>query len=222
MPPSRVRIPPSPLRSTERCPSGLRSATGNRVRAERCVAGSNPALSVTRGGTHVSPTIPLLRVRRRCERYGVSAVTPPRSLSVSGLIEERKRGARSTSAKPASPRVPFEAALLPWRLRSCGVGRRRRALGTNRVVGKGHYAAGTSFGYMEVLERLGSGKLIAEGEPLPGLHRPTGRRPGFGIRRDRDVPLRRQTGRFVPVPLRVRRGVAARARRRGRRPYPWG
>src|ERR1700704_4906998 len=47
MPPSRVRIPPSPLRSTERCPSGLRSATGNRVRAERCVAGSNPALSVS-------------------------------------------------------------------------------------------------------------------------------------------------------------------------------
>src|SRR3954452_22095472 len=45
MSPSRVRIPPSPPRSTERCPSGLRSATGNRVRAERCVAGSNPALS---------------------------------------------------------------------------------------------------------------------------------------------------------------------------------
>src|SRR5581483_7178290 len=33
-----------PVRS-ERCPSGLRSATGNRVRAERRVAGSNPALS---------------------------------------------------------------------------------------------------------------------------------------------------------------------------------
>ena len=33
-------------RLLERCPSGLRSATGNRVRAERCVAGSNPALSV--------------------------------------------------------------------------------------------------------------------------------------------------------------------------------
>jgi hypothetical protein len=33
----------------ERCPSGLRSATGNRVRAERCVAGSNPALSVRTG-----------------------------------------------------------------------------------------------------------------------------------------------------------------------------
>src|SRR5437899_2064648 len=45
MPPSRVRIPPSPLCPAERCPSGLRSATGNRVRAERCVAGSNPALS---------------------------------------------------------------------------------------------------------------------------------------------------------------------------------
>src|SRR5438552_12821674 len=52
MPPSRVRIPPSPLRSTERCPSGLRSATGNRVRAERCVAGSNPALSVLFLGSH--------------------------------------------------------------------------------------------------------------------------------------------------------------------------
>src|SRR5919197_4098662 len=47
MPPSRVRIPPSPLRRAERCPSGLRSATGNRVRAERCVAGSNPALSAS-------------------------------------------------------------------------------------------------------------------------------------------------------------------------------
>jgi hypothetical protein len=34
------------LAASERCPSGLRSATGNRVRAERCVAGSNPALSV--------------------------------------------------------------------------------------------------------------------------------------------------------------------------------
>ena len=33
-------------RLLERCPSGRRSATGNRVRAERCVAGSNPALSV--------------------------------------------------------------------------------------------------------------------------------------------------------------------------------
>ena len=30
---------------TERCPSGLRSATGNRVRVARRVAGSNPALS---------------------------------------------------------------------------------------------------------------------------------------------------------------------------------
>src|SRR5205085_4963859 len=34
-----------PCAPRERCPSGLRSATGNRVRAERCVAGSNPALS---------------------------------------------------------------------------------------------------------------------------------------------------------------------------------
>ena len=33
----------------ERCPSGLRSATGNRVSAERWIAGSNPALSAFRG-----------------------------------------------------------------------------------------------------------------------------------------------------------------------------
>src|SRR5215207_2575743 len=36
---------PLPCSTSERCPSGLRSATGNRVRAERSVAGSNPALS---------------------------------------------------------------------------------------------------------------------------------------------------------------------------------
>jgi hypothetical protein len=29
----------------ERCPSGLRSTLGKRVCAERCTAGSNPALS---------------------------------------------------------------------------------------------------------------------------------------------------------------------------------
>src|SRR5712691_10982387 len=54
---SRVQIPPPPPQSPaarvgrpERCPSGLRSATGNRVRAERCVAGSNPALSALATG----------------------------------------------------------------------------------------------------------------------------------------------------------------------------
>ena len=35
-----------PVARPERCPSGRRSATGNRVRVERRVAGSNPALSV--------------------------------------------------------------------------------------------------------------------------------------------------------------------------------
>src|SRR6478609_10909676 len=57
MPPSRVRIPPSPLRTSERCPSGLRSATGNRVRAERCVAGSNPALSVAGAAGSQHPAV---------------------------------------------------------------------------------------------------------------------------------------------------------------------
>ena len=35
--------------ASERCPSGLRSATGNRVCAERCVEGSNPSLSARSG-----------------------------------------------------------------------------------------------------------------------------------------------------------------------------
>ena len=38
--------PRYPRPRPERCPSGRRSATGNRVRVERRVAGSNPALSV--------------------------------------------------------------------------------------------------------------------------------------------------------------------------------
>ena len=46
---------PAPV--AERCPSGLRSATGNRVPAERWVAGSNPALSACESGApRVSPS----------------------------------------------------------------------------------------------------------------------------------------------------------------------
>jgi hypothetical protein len=37
---------------TERCPSGLRSATGNRVCAERCIEGSNPSLSAPAKARH--------------------------------------------------------------------------------------------------------------------------------------------------------------------------
>ena len=41
----RIRIEPLVLSLPERCPSGRRSATGNRVGAERCLEGSNPFLS---------------------------------------------------------------------------------------------------------------------------------------------------------------------------------
>ena len=44
----RVAVAVTMSAASERCPSGLRSATGNRVRAARCVAGSNPALSATK------------------------------------------------------------------------------------------------------------------------------------------------------------------------------
>ena len=65
---------PAPLRCArratqarlERCPSGRRSATGNRVWAERSIAGSNPALSVssarrvaTNGGARRASAAPL-------------------------------------------------------------------------------------------------------------------------------------------------------------------
>src|ERR1035437_7530494 len=67
--PRRRRLTVTLFHHPERCPSGLRSATGNRVGAERCLAGSNPALSVSaslasrrslHGGNHVSPVGPLL------------------------------------------------------------------------------------------------------------------------------------------------------------------
>ena len=80
------------------------------------------------------------------ERYGVSVSDR--------AIEERERGARSTSAKPASPRVPFEAALLPWRLEAAACVADVAPWASNRVVGKRHYAAGISFGYLEVLDAL--------------------------------------------------------------------
>ena len=57
------------LDASERCPSGRRSATGNRVRGESCVAGSNPALSVRRGPLTGASRLPARRfpcwVRRR-------------------------------------------------------------------------------------------------------------------------------------------------------------
>src|SRR5438874_2730616 len=40
----------------ERCRGGLGSATGNRVRAERSVAGSNPALSASGEGPRGGPS----------------------------------------------------------------------------------------------------------------------------------------------------------------------
>src|SRR3989442_8578496 len=87
MPPSRVRIPPSPLRSTERCPSGLRSATGNRVRAERCVAGSNPALSALVWGNQRFPHGPTTDFSRHCLRVrpqDSGRTAPGRSCHVTG------------------------------------------------------------------------------------------------------------------------------------------
>src|SRR6476661_2393542 len=105
MPPSRVRIPPSPPRSTERCPSGLRSATGNRVRAERCVAGSNPALSAllslapprpqAREGDLVLDCLPELNAGGR--QHAVAELHPgcPMALRDLAALPERQAQRRS-------------------------------------------------------------------------------------------------------------------------------
>ena len=69
-------------------------------------------------------------------------------------IQERKRGARSTGAKATSPRVPFEAALLPWRLEAAACVADVAPWASNRFAGRRHFAAGTSFGYLEVLDAL--------------------------------------------------------------------
>src|SRR3982751_4588798 len=69
----------------ERCPSGLRSATGNPVRAERCVAGSNPALSVfcaapPPAGLRVYPTVMIALSYPGAEPVALS-LTPPLSVT---------------------------------------------------------------------------------------------------------------------------------------------
>ena len=86
-----------PFSAAERCPSGLRSATGNRVSAERCFAGSNPALSAScairclaRPGTFSLPVVlDRARVALRCHvRVEVGATQRlPLAQQVPRLVE---------------------------------------------------------------------------------------------------------------------------------------
>src|SRR5204863_7511851 len=86
---------------SERCPSGLRSATGNRVRAERSVAGSNPALSA-------SPRLEGVHAADRGEERFRLAANPSRALLVArgdqsvGQVE-LERGAIEQIAESAVP-----------------------------------------------------------------------------------------------------------------------
>ena len=54
-----------PVARPERCPSGRRSATGNRVSVERRFAGSNPALSVDQRLRHAGSLVSFNPVRAR-------------------------------------------------------------------------------------------------------------------------------------------------------------
>src|SRR6058998_161071 len=120
MPPSRVRIPPSPLRSTERCPSGLRSATGNRVRAERCVAGSNPALSARlplarpwpEAGEGDLVADGLLDLDARGRRHPVTELHPGHAVALRDFLTLPESQAERRSF-PREEQYAFEALGLP-------------------------------------------------------------------------------------------------------------
>ena len=78
----------------ERCPSGRRSATGNRVRVERRVAGSNPALSVIAQGRNLPEQIPTalkpLKLRGSC--WGLAQTLGAAQRPLTGWVDV---GARS-------------------------------------------------------------------------------------------------------------------------------
>jgi hypothetical protein len=88
----------------ERCPSGLRSATGNRVRAERCVAGSNPALSADGGPAPERTGPPLLATQSfpmsaecTCDRVSFLTVSlRARRRSSEACIQVRSRSPSAT------------------------------------------------------------------------------------------------------------------------------
>ena len=93
--------------ATERCPSGRRSATGNRVSAERCFAGSNPALSVP----------------ARRARPGAGLARPPHSRRKS----ERRSSPRERGRSGSQRRSSGVSTLVEY------VGRRRRVGEGDRV-----------------------------------------------------------------------------------------
>src|SRR5689334_1577499 len=147
--PVRVRILWAGL---ERCPSGLRSATGNRVWAERSIAGSNPALSAKaslatppKEAASALPARPLEGPGDRALSYFRDAGGPPRRrdhesgqalLPGAGADEGRPgrllRGRLSVrAAAPPPPSLPHEAVserrrgrLLPPEARAAAPGLR--------------------------------------------------------------------------------------------------
>ena len=95
-----VRCPRS-----ERCPSGLRSATGNRVRVERCVEGSNPSLSAHVGPPGAGPrswwgSISRARARRRPR----ASARGPGATSARGEPRSRRRADTAPCRRARSPR----------------------------------------------------------------------------------------------------------------------
>ena len=105
----------------ERCPSGLRSATGNRVRAERCVEGSNPSLSAK---------ISTLRTLRPLARGFVSmglCDLKPSSVAPAG-------GSRHLSSPQDLRVVAARHRHARGRGRCCGRSARRTAARSSRTI----------------------------------------------------------------------------------------
>src|SRR5581483_4501617 len=98
-PPAARAAAPLRLTRPERCPSGRRSATGNRVRAERRVAGSNPALSALARGKPCFPRDARSLTRRVASRRRTrSRPSRPRTAPVR-LWGHCRRPARAPHAR---------------------------------------------------------------------------------------------------------------------------
>ena len=98
-PPERTAEERLTFAASERCPSGLRSTTGNRVGAERCLEGSNPSLSA--GCVQVTARETRRNLEQRARRAARAALLPVRRRL--GRLQERSHSAPSDEERRLTP-----------------------------------------------------------------------------------------------------------------------